>query len=159
MLCNMALVWLMIYFSICLMIIVSREYFEITFISRKKDCADRPFEITYFSISGQHNLLKDFLWFPFRNDIWLSFRNEQCVPIFILKCFMTVISKWGGKIFVHRIIFVKRIGNILLTKIPHFIYFSYTVFYARFGPYPCVEIKFLEKGDGLLCQILIILQC
>ena len=26
-------------------------------------------------------------------------------------------------------------------------------------PYPCVEIKFLEKGDGLLCQILIILQC
>ena len=50
-------VWLMIYFSICSMIIVSREYFEITFISRKKDCADRPFEITYFSISGQHNLL------------------------------------------------------------------------------------------------------
>ena len=39
------------------MIIVSREYFEITFISRKKDCADRPFEITYISISGQHNLL------------------------------------------------------------------------------------------------------
>ena len=27
----------------------------------KKDCADRTFEITYFSISGQHNLLKDFL--------------------------------------------------------------------------------------------------
>ena len=24
---------------------------------QKKDCADRPFEITYFSISGQHNLL------------------------------------------------------------------------------------------------------
>ena len=134
-------------------------YFEITFIPSKKDCADRPFEITYFSISGQHNLLKDFLWFPFRNDIWLSFRNEQCVPIFILKCFMTVISKWGDKIFVHRIIFVKRIWNILLTKIPHFIYFSYTVFYARLGPYPCVEIKFLEKGDGLLCQILMILQC
>ena len=42
--CNIALVWLMMYFSICLMIIisicsmiiVSREYFEITFISRKK---------------------------------------------------------------------------------------------------------------------------
>ena len=99
------------------------------------------------------------LCFAFWYDIWLSFRNEQCVPIFILKCFMTIISKWGGKIFVYRIIFVKRIGNILLTKIPHFIYFSYTVFYARLGPYPCVEIKFLEKGDGLLCQILIILQC
>ena len=44
MLLNMALVWLMMYFSICLMIIistcsiiiVSREYFEIIFISRKK---------------------------------------------------------------------------------------------------------------------------
>ena len=38
------------------MIIVSREYFEITFISCKKDCADRPFEIIYISISGHHNL-------------------------------------------------------------------------------------------------------
>ncbi len=26
------------------------------FHSLKRDCADRPFEITYFSISGQHNL-------------------------------------------------------------------------------------------------------
>ena len=26
-------------------------------------------------------------------------------------------------------------------------------------PYPCVEINFFKKGDGLLCQILIILQC
>ena len=100
-----------------------------------------------------------FLCFTFWYDIWLSFRNEQCVPIFILKCFMTVISKWGGKIFVHRIIFVRKIRNILLTKIPYNLYFSYTAFYARLGPYPCVEIKFLEKGDGLLCQILIILQC
>ena len=134
-------------------------YFEITFFPLKNDCADRHFEITYFSISGQHNLLKDFLWFPFRNDIWLSFRNEQSVPIYILKCFMTVILKWGGKFFVHKIIFVRSNPNILLTKIPYNLYFSYTAFYARLGPYPCVEIKFLEKGDGLLCQILIILQC
>ena len=155
----MALVWLMIYFSICSMTIVLKWYFEITFIPSKKDCADHPFEITYFSISGQHNLLKDFLWFPFRNDIWLSFRNEQCVPIFILKCFMTVILKWGGKIFVHKIVFVRKKPDILLTKMHLLLLFSYTVFYARLGPYPCVEIKFLEKGDGLLCQILIILQC
>ena len=112
------------------------------FHSLKKDCADRPFEITYFSISGQHNLLKDFLWFPFRNDIWLSFRNEQCVPIFILKCFMTVILKWGGKIFVHKIVFVRKKPDILLTKMHLLLLFSYTVFYARLGPYPCVEIKF-----------------
>ena len=69
-------------------------YFEITFIPLKKDCADRPFEITFFSISGQHNLLKDFLYsrfemiydfhfemskgvpFTFWNDLWLSFWNE-----------------------------------------------------------------------------------
>ena len=79
--------------------------------------------------------------------------------IYVLIWYMIIICKWGGKIFVHRIIFVKRIGNILLTKIPYNLYFSYTAFYSRLGPYPCVEIKFLEKGDGLLCQILIILQC
>ena len=139
--------------------IFSKWYFEIIFFPVKKDCADRPFEITYFSISGQHNLLKDFLWFPFRNDIWLSFRNEQCVPIFILICYMTIDFKWAGKIFVHKIIFVRRTLNILLTKMHLLLLFSYTAFYARLGPYPCVEIKFLEKGDGLLCQILIILQC
>ena len=83
----------------------------------------------------------NFLCFTFWYDIWLSFANEQ------------------GKIFVHKIIFVRRTPDVLLTKIPYNLYFSYTVFYARLGPYPCVEIKFLEKGDGLLCQILIILQC
>ena len=31
---------------------IFRNYFHFP----KKDCADRPFEITYFSISGQHNL-------------------------------------------------------------------------------------------------------
>ena len=135
----MALVWLMIYFSICSMTIVLKWYFEITFIPSKKDCADHPFEITYFSISGQHNLLKDFLWFPFRNDIWLSFRNEQCVPIFILKCFMTVISKWGDKIFVHRIIFVKRIGNIYWRKYL-ILYIFRTQFFTQ-GLVPILALK------------------
>ena len=31
------------------------------FHSIKKDCADRPFESTFISSLGQHNLLKDFL--------------------------------------------------------------------------------------------------
>ena len=83
----------------------------------------------------------NFLCFTFWNDIWLSFANEQ------------------GKIFVHKIIFVRKNLDILLTKMHLLLLFSYTAFYARLGPYPCVEIKFLEKGDGLLCQILIILQC
>ena len=125
----------------------------------KKDCADRPFEITYFSSLGQHNLLKDFLWFPFWNDIWLSFRNEQCVPIFILKCFMTVILKWGGKIFVHKIIFVRKKPDILLTKIPNNLYFFVHRFLRKAWSLSLRWNKILEKGDGLLCQILIILQC
>ena len=43
------------------------------------------------------------------------------------------------KIFVHKIIFVRRTPNILLTKMPHFLYFSYTAFYARIGTKPCVK--------------------
>ena len=84
----------------------------------------------------------NFLCPSFWNDIWLSFRNEQSAYVYILKCFMTVILKWGGKIFVHKIIFVRRNHDVLLTKIQLLLLFSYTVFYARLGPYPCVEIKF-----------------
>ena len=65
MLCNMALVWLMIYFSICLMIIisicsmiiVSREYFEITFISRKKGlCWPSVWDYLLFDIRSAQSL-------------------------------------------------------------------------------------------------------
>ena len=135
MLLNMALVWLMMYFSICLMIIisicsmiiVSREYFEITFISRKKRIVLtvrlRLFTFRYqVSTIYKSNFWCSTVW----DDIWLSFANEQ-------------------KIFVHKIIFVRRAPNILLTKIMHFLLFSYTVFYARLGPYPCVEIYFWRK--------------
>ena len=147
--CNMALVWLMMYVSICLMIIisicsmiiVSREYFEITFISRKKGlCWPSVWDYLHFDIRSAQSAIR-FLMLIVWYAIWLSFANEQ------------------GKIFVHKIIFVRRTPDILLTKIPYNLYFSYTVFYARLGPYPCVEIKLLEKGDGLLCQILMILQC
>ena len=41
----------------------------------------------------------NFLCPSFWNDIWLSFRNEQSVPICIFKCFMTVILKWGVENF------------------------------------------------------------
>ena len=108
--------------------------------SLKKDCADRHFEITYFSISGQHNLLKDFLWFPFRNDIWLSFRNEQCVPIFILKCFMTVILKWGVENFRTQNYFGQENTKYFNDENTTILYFSYTDFYARH----CVPILALK---------------
>ena len=83
MLCNMALVWLMIYFSICSMIIVSREYFEITFIHLKKHCAGHPFESTFISSLGQHNLWKQFF-----------------MPL-VLKWYMTFISKWAMRSYFH----------------------------------------------------------
>ena len=79
--------------------------------------------------------------FSFWNALWLSFRNEGAKF-----SYTKLFSSGEPQIFYWR-------------KYPIIYIFSYTAFYARLGPYPCVEIKFLEKGDGLLCQILIILQC
>ena len=124
----MALVWLMIYFSICLMIIVLKWYFEITFISRKKGlCWPSVWDYLLFDIRSAQSIKAIF-----------------DAPLFeMMYDFHFQMSR---KIFVHKIIFVRRTPNILLTKILHFLLFSYTVFYARFGPYPCVEIKFLKKA-------------
>ena len=91
MLLNLALVWLMMCFSICLRIIISiclmiiilGWYFEITFIPLKKDCADHPFESTFISSLGQHNLWKQFF-----------------MP-FVLKWYMTFISKWAKRSYLH----------------------------------------------------------
>ena len=104
----MALVWLMIYFSICLMIIisicsmiiVSREYFEITFISLKRIVLTVRLRLLTFRYQVSTISESNFLCFTFWNDIWLSFANEQ------------------DKIFVHKIIFVRRYRNILMTKMP-----------------------------------------
>ena len=160
MLLNMALVWLMILFSKWYIIYLFEMIFWNYFLSLKKGLC----------------------WPSFRDYLLFDIRSAQSAERFFMipvsKWYMTFISKWamrsyfhfeilydchfemrGGKIFVHKIVFVRKIRNILLTKIPYNLYFSYTAFYARLGPYPCVEIKFLEKGDGLLCQILIILQC
>ena len=77
---------------------------------------DSRFEMIY----DFHFEMSKGVLFTFWNALWLSFWNE------------------GDKIFVHKIIFVRRTPNILLTKILHNLYFSYTVFYVRLGPYPCV---------------------
>ena len=95
MLLNMALVWLMIYFSICLMIIVLKWYFEITFISRKKGlCWPSLWNYFLFDIRSAQSLkaifyalrfemIYDFHFemskaflFTFWNALWLSFWNE-----------------------------------------------------------------------------------
>ena len=148
MLLNMALVWLMMYFSICLMIIISicsmiivlEWYFEITFISRKKRIVLtvrlRLFTFRYqVSTISESNLLCFAFWY----DIWLSFANEQ------------------GKIFVHKIIFVRRTPDILLTKIPYNLYFFVHSFLRKAWSLSLRWNIFLKKGEGLLCQILTIL--
>ena len=149
MLLNMALVWLMMYVSICLMIIilicsmiiVSREYFEITFISRKKGlCWPSVWYYLLFDIKSAQSI-KAIFDAP-RFEMIYDFHLQMSRKFSYTKLF----SSGESRIFYWR-------------KYCIFTIFSYTVFYARLGPYPCVEIKFLKKGDGLLCQILIILQC
>ena len=83
--------------------------------SLKKDCADRPFEITFFSSLGQHNLWKQFVMF------------------YVLIWYMTIVCKWAGKIFVHKIIFVRNSWRNLLTKIHRFLSFSYRKIYFLFN--------------------------
>ena len=128
MLLNMALVWLMMYFSICLMIIisicfmiiVSREYFEITFISCKKGLC----------------------WPSFRDYLLFDIRSAQSAERFFMipvsKWYMTVISKWAGQNFRTQNYFRQEQPQYFIDEIPYNLYFSYTAFYARLGPYPCV---------------------
>ena len=87
MLLNMALVWLMMYFSICLMIIisicsmiiVSREYFEITFISRKKGlCGPSVWDYLHFDIRSAQSAIRFLM-------------------LIGLICYMTIICKWAEK--------------------------------------------------------------
>ena len=136
------LIWLLydwwLYFRNDILPIFLKWYFEITFISSKKDCADHPFESTFISSLGQHNLWKQFICPSFWNDIWLLFRNEQSAYVYILKCFMTVILKWGVENFRTQTFFRQENTKYFNDENTTFLYFSYTVFYARLGPYPCV---------------------
>ena len=135
----MALVWMMIYFSICLMIIVLKWYFEITFISRKKGLC----------------------WPSFRDYLLFDIRSAQSAERFfmipVLKWYMTFISKWVKASYLHFEMlydchFEMRGTKFSYTKIfssgePRifywrkyciFYYFRTQLFYARLGPYPCV---------------------
>ena len=81
------LIWLLydwwLYFRNDILPIFLKWYFEITFIPSKKDCADHPFESTFISSLGQHNLWKQFF-----------------MP-FVLKWYMTFISKWSKRSYLH----------------------------------------------------------
>ena len=89
MLLNMALVWLMMYFSICLMIIisicsiiiVSRDYFEILFISLKKGlCWPSVWDYLHFDIRSAQSA-------------------KRFLMLIGLICYMTFICKWAGQNF------------------------------------------------------------
>ena len=147
MLLNMALVWLMIYFSICLMIIisicsmiiVSREYFEITFISRKKGlCWPSVWDYLLFDIRSAQSLkaifyalrfemiydfhfeMSNVFLFSFWNALWLSFWNE------------------GAKFSYTKLFSSEKNQIFYWRKCIYYYYFRTQFFYARLGPYPCV---------------------
>ena len=148
MLFNMALVWLMMYFSICLMIIisicsmiiVSSEYFEITFISRKKGLCWPSF------------------WDYFLFEFGSAQSTERFFMIPVSKWYMTFISKWVKASYLHfemlydchfemrgqnfrtQNCFRQKKPDILLTKMHLLLLFSYTAFYARH----CVPILALK---------------
>ena len=156
----MALVWLMILFSKWYIIYLFEMIFWNYFLSLKKGLC----------------------WPSFRDYLLFDIRSAQSAERFFMipvsKWYMTFISKWAMRSYFHFEMlydchFEMRAAKFSYTKLfssgeprifywrksTYYYYFSYTAFYARLGPYPCVEIKFLEKGDGLLCQILMILQC
>ena len=135
-------------------------YFEITFIPSKKGlCWPSVRKHFHFEFGSAQSLkaifdaprfemIYDFhfemskaLMFTFWNALWLSFWNE------------------GEKISYTKLFSSEDDKTFYWRKYIYYYYFRTQFFTQCSCPYACVEIKFLEKGDGLLCQILIILQC
>ena len=163
----MALVWLMMYFSICLMIIISicsmiivlKWYFEITFISRKK------------------GLCWPSVWDYLLFDIRSAQSAERFFMIPVSKWYMTFISKWAMRSYFHFEMLYDchfemrgqnfRPQNYFRQENPEYFIDENTAFFTIFVHSFLRKAwslslrwnKILEKGDGLLCQILIILQC
>ena len=162
----MALVWLMMYFSICLMtiisicsmIIVSREYFEITFISRKK------------------GLCLPSCWNYFLFEFGSAQSTERFFMISVSKWYMTFISKWAMRSYFHFEMLYDchfemrgqnfRPQNYFRQKNRKYFIDENTSFYIFFvHSFLCKAWSLslcwnkIFRGDGLLCQILMILQC
>ena len=130
MLLNMVAVRLMIYFLKCNMTIILKWYFEIIFIPKKIVLTVILKSLSFWdlvSTISESNSICSSLW----NDIWLSFWNKQSIPVFVLKCFMTVILKWGRQKFSSTKLFsLIKTEEIYWRKITDYLYFSYTDFYA-----------------------------
>ena len=136
----MALVWLSIYFSIWLMILVLKWYFEITFISRKKGlCWPSVWDYLLFDIRSAQSTKRFYVpRFEMIYDCHFEMRGTKF-------SYTKLFSSGEPQIFYWR-------------KHPIIYIFRTQLFAQCLCPYTCVEIYF-KKGDGLLCQILIILQC
>ena len=149
MLLNMALVWLMTHFSICLMIIisicsmiiVSREYFEITFISRKKGlCWPSVWDYLLFDIRSAQSAIRFLM-------------------LIGLICYMTIVCKWAGQNFRTQNYFRQENHEYFIDENAPIITIFVHSFLRKAWSLSLRWNIFLKKGDGLLCQILIILQC
>ena len=167
MLLNMALVWLMIvpwgwymiYLLKCSMIIVLEWYFEITFIPRKKglcwpsfrdylhfdirsaQSANRFYVPRFEMIYDFHFEMSNAFLFSFWNALWLSFRNE------------------GAKFSYTKLFSSEKNQIFYWRKCIYYYYFRTQLFTQGIVSLSLRWNKFFKKGDGLLCQILIILQC
>ena len=155
----MALVWLMMYFSICLMTIVLKWYFEITFVSLKK------------------GLCWPSVWDYLLFDIRSAQSAERFFMIPVSKWYMTFISKWAMRSYFHfemlydchfemrgqnfrtQNCFRQKNQIFYWRKCIYYYYFRTQLFTQGIVSLSLRWNKFFKKGDGLLCQILIILQC
>ena len=163
----MALVWLMILFSKWYIIYLFEMIFWNYFLSLKKGLCWPSF--------------RDYLLFDIR-----SAQSAECffmIPVskwymtFISKWYMTFISKWAMRSYFHFEMLYDchfemrgqnfRPQNYFRQKnrkyfidenTPFYMFFEHS-FLRKAWSLSLRWNKILEKGDGLLCQILIILQC
>ena len=140
---------------------------------------DYSFEMIFWNY--YHSLKKGLCWPSVRDYLLFDIRSAQSTERFfmipVLKWYMTFISKWVKASYLHFEMlydchFEMRGTKFSYTKLfssgePQIFYwrkhpiiyiFRTQLFAQCLCPYTCVEIYF-KNGDGLLCQILIILQC
>ena len=96
--------------SKCSMIISPKWYFESKLSFARLRRVPSSCRLNSDQIQSARTRLKIIVRKSFWDDLWLSFRNERRGSVFVSIWYMTVISKWRRKIFVHRIIFVSEGG-------------------------------------------------
>ena len=134
--------WYMTYFL--------KWYFESIFIP-KRIVLTVILKLLSFWV-GVSTICKLIFSYSLWNDIYLSFWNEQSIPVFVLKCFMTVILKWGRQKFSYTKLFsLIKTEEIYWRKSAINNIFRIQIFTQCQCPYTCVEIHFIMKGG--ICNI------